>query len=192
MFIVIEGPNGVGKSTVVRALGEQIIASGRKALATAEPSSTLLGRAIRELEGTMPPRALALSCAADRYDHIVREIEPQLVTGGWVLCDRYVASSLVLQRIDGLDTEWIWELNKAVLQPDLTIYLEEDAEVIAQRLALRGRHSRLETKGWPALELDYFRDAREFLSRRGWKQTTVDCRLRATADIVAEIVAQFA
>lgn len=167
-----------------------VVESSRRAVRTAEPSATPLGQAIRELEASMPPEALALSCAADRYDHIAREIQPQLAAGSWVVCDRYVASSLVLQRIDGLDFEWVWELNKAVLQPDLIIYLEDDPDTITRRLSERSRYSRLELRGSSSLELEYFRDARDFLAHRGWAQTTIDCRSLSPADVVAEIMAR--
>ena len=188
MFIVVEGPNGVGKTTVCEALTSVLVASGIRVHATAEPTLTSLGRAIRELQESMPPEALALSCAADRCDHITREIQPMLALGAWVICDRYTPSSLVLQRIDGLDVDWIWSLNNCVVRPDLTVYLDDDPETIRVRLDQRGRHSRFETGGSPAIELDYYRDAREFLARQGWNQTTIDCRSRTPGDIAAEIV----
>jgi dTMP kinase len=191
MFVVIEGPNGVGKTAVVEALiGTLETALPCEVHRTAEPSSSRLGEAIREMEATMPPEALALSCAADRFDHVAREIAPRLEAGGWVVCDRYVPSSLVLQRLDGLDPEQIWQLNKAVLQPDLTVYLEDDPATISRRLDERGRHSRFETKGAPEVELEYYTEAREFLAQQGWKQTVVDCRSLTPTEVADEIAAR--
>ena len=190
VFVVVEGPNGVGKTTVSEALTHMLAASGIRVHSTAEPTRTSLGRAIRELEETMPPHALALSCAADRCDHLTREIQPLLGAGVWVVCDRYTPSSLVLQRLDGLGGEWIWSLNNCVVRPELTVYLEDDPETIGVRLDQRGRHSRFETRGSPAIELDYYRYAREFLARQGWNQTVVDCRFRTPAEIAAEISTQ--
>jgi dTMP kinase len=190
VFIVVEGPNGVGKTTVCEAVTQALVGADLRVHATAEPTRTPLGKAIRELEISMPPHALALSCAADRCDHVAREIQPLLAAGVWVVCDRYVPSSLVLQRLDGLDLEWIWSLNNCAVQPDLTVYLENDPETISARLDQRGRHSRFETRGSSAIELDYYREARDFLARQGWKQTIVDCQLRTPAEIAAEIVRQ--
>lgn len=190
MFVVIEGPNGVGKTAIVEELVGTLEASfSCDVHQTAEPSSSALGKAIREMEASMPPEALALSCAADRFDHVAREVAPRLAAGAWVVCDRYVPSSLVLQRLDGLDPEEIWQLNKAVLQPGLTVYLEDDPATITRRLDERGRYSRFETKGTPSIELDYYTDARELLARQGWKQVVVDCRSRTPAE-VAEAIAE--
>ncbi len=188
MFVVIEGPNGVGKTAVVEELVSTLKASlSGDVHRTAEPSSSPLGKAIREMEATMPPGALALSCAADRVDHIAREVAPRLAAGAWVICDRYVPSSLVLQRLDGLDPEQIWQLNKSVLQPDVTVYLEDDPATITGRLDARGRHSRFETKGTPTIEFEYYTDARELLARQGWKQFVIDCRSRTPREVADAI-----
>ena len=190
MFIVVEGPNGVGKTTVCEALTHALTSVGRRVHPTAEPTKTSLGKAIRELEATMSPHALALSCAADRCDHIAREIQPLLEVGVWVVCDRFSPSSLVLQRLDGLELDWIWSLHGCGVRPDITVYLENDPETIFARLEERGRHSRFETRGSPAIELNYYRDAREFLAQRGWKQTVIQCGLRTPAEIAADIIAR--
>ena len=189
-FIVIEGPNGVGKTTVCEALTNALARDSIRVHSTAEPTRTSLGKAIRELEATMPTQALALSCAADRWDHITREIQPHLTAGISVVCDRYVPSSLVLQRLDGLDFEWIWKLNAGVLPPDLTVYLETDPVTISARLDKRGRHSRFEAQGAPAVELNYYREAREFLGGQGWNQTVIDCRSNTPSEIAAKIRSQ--
>ena len=190
VFVVVEGPNGVGKTTVCQALTKALVAIGTRVHATAEPTQTSLGRAIRELEPSMPPRALALSCAADRYDHLTREVEPRLAESVLVVCDRYVPSSLVLQRSDGLDLEWIWSLNDCAIRPQLTVYLEHDPETIGIRLDQRGRRSRFEAKETPAVELEYYREAREFLARKGWNHTVIDCRSRTPTEIAAIIISE--
>jgi dTMP kinase len=188
MFIVIEGPNGVGKTAVVDELVHTLEASfSCEVHRTAEPSASALGQAIRAMEAVMPPEALALSCAADRFDHIAREVAPRLAAGKWVVCDRYVPSSLVLQRLDGLDPEEIWQLNKTALPPDVTVYLEDDPATIIERLDKRGRHSRFETKGTPDLELDYYKEARQLLAQQGWRQIVIDCRSLTPTQIAEQI-----
>jgi dTMP kinase len=176
-FVAVEGPNGVGKSTAianaVSILTEQIQTNVHP---TREPSATELGAAIRELEPSLTPEALALACAADRLDHVMREIEPALRAGSHVITDRYVPSSLVLQRLDGLEREFIWRLNENACPPDLTVYLDDEPETIRQRLALRSQRSRFEADGSAELEITLYREARAFLHTQGWRQSVIDCR----------------
>lgn len=186
MFIAIEGPNAVGKTTVTGLLAASGATRipGIEIVATMEPTRSPLGAAIRSLEGDLPPRALALSCAADRFDHVEREIRPALARGAWVVSDRYLPSSLVLQRLDGMDIEEIWRLNQEVLRPHLTVYLHDDPVTIAQRLEQRGRRNRFEREGSPEIELQFYEDAYGFLDRHGWTQIRLDCRRRTPNEVV--------
>jgi len=188
-FVAIEGPNGVGKTTVATLLAERLRATlTADAYLTTEPSDTPLGRLLCKAETTLTGRALALAVAADRHAHIEGEIIPQLDAGRWVISDRYVQSSLVLQRIDGLCLDEIWLYNRFVLPPTVSIYLTEDPEVIRQRLASRTRLSRLELTGSPERELALYEQAFTFLAKHDWRQTTVDCRGRMPEAIVAAIL----
>lgn len=189
-FVAIEGPNGVGKSTVIAATATALQTSiGQPVHATKEPSASPLGQAIRELEPVFPREALALACAADRLDHVAREIGPQLAAGAVVITDRYVPSSLVLQRLDGLQTEFIWMLNKEARPPDLTVYLEDDPTRIDQRLAQRGETRRFESAGNATRELELYRQARDFLSRHDWQQETIACDGLTAADVADKVAA---
>jgi len=186
-FVVIEGPNGVGKTAVAHALAERLRRDASyPVVETREPSDSLLGRAIRDLESSMPPMALALACAADRIDHLTREIEPNLAEG-LVVCDRFLPSSLVLQRIDGLTLEEIWQLNSGVRTPDVTVFLDARPETLRERLSLRPRHSRFEESTSPEIELAFYRDAREFLATRGWPEVLVRTDGRKPDEVAAEI-----
>lgn len=175
-FIVIEGPNGAGKTTSATALAEHLRRHGIGVHATTEPSRTPLGRLVRSNESNLSGRALALAVAADRCAHIDIEIKPALEAGHVVISDRYVQSSLVLQRLDGLPTEEIWRYNSFVLQPTISFYLQHDTATIADRLNRRRHHSRLERAGSPERELALYDDAFGFLARRGWHQIRIDCR----------------
>lgn len=187
-FIVIEGPNGTGKTTVAHALAERLgTHQGILVEETREPSDTALGRAVRELEASMPPMALALACAADRIDHLARKIEPSLARAAIVVCDRFLPSSLVLQHLDGLSLEEIWQLNAGVRSPDMTVYLEAAPETLRERLARRPRHSRFEESTATEVELDLYRDARDFLAQRGWPHIVVSTEGREANAVATEI-----
>lgn len=185
-LIVVEGPNGVGKSTLVDALAKELATrSGRYVHATTQPSRTRLGRFLRQSEETLTGRAYALALAADRYDQEVNEIQPHLDAGCQVIIDRYVHSSLVLQRLDGLTLLEIWAYNCHVRRPDLTLWLDDDPAVITQRLLQRGQRSRLELAGSPALESLYYAEACAFLAQHGWTHRRIDTRTLTSEQVLA-------
>ncbi|MER7548152.1 dTMP kinase [Spirillospora sp. NPDC127506] len=184
IFIAIEGPNGVGKSTSARLLATRLAMRGHSVHLTTEPSRSRLGALIRQIEAELSGRALALAVAADRAAHVADEIEPALAAGKVVISDRYLPSSLVLQRLDGLPLAEIWRYNAFVPHPFLTVYLEEDPAVIAARLKERQVLSRLEQAGSPSRELALYRKAYAFLGRRRWRQARVDCRGLAPNEVV--------
>lgn len=189
-FIAIEGPNAVGKTTIAGRLAAALRARGAVVQVTTEPSATPLGRLVRSAEAYLTGRALALAVAADRYAHLEAEITPALDAGMVVITDRYIQSSLVLQRLDGLGLAEIWSYNAYVTVPDLSVYLEDDLEVIAGRLRQRPALSRLEAQGSPARELALYRDAFGFLARRGWTQARIDCRGLDPDGVAAAIMAR--
>jgi len=130
VFITFEGPDGSGKTTQLALLVESLRSLGHEVVATREPGGTPLGEAIRDLvlHGLeMSPWAEATLFASARAEHVESVIRPALVRGAWVVCDRYVDSSLAYQGIArGLGVERVLELNRAVtggLMPDLTFVL---------------------------------------------------------------------
>ena len=189
MFIAVEGPNGVGKTTIAKQLADRWAQrSGMLVHLTSEPSSTSLGRWLREAETSMTGRSLALALAADRYTHVDDEIIPILDSGSHVVTDRYVQSSLVLQRVDAVDLDEIWSYNRYVLPPALSVYLDDDPVTITARLRARPRLSRLEATGTPERELSLYREAYRFLDRHRWRQQIVDCRGRTPDEIVETVL----
>ena len=187
-FIAIEGPNAVGKSTITGHLAAALRARSAVVHVTTEPSATQLGRLVRSAESYLTGRALALAVAADRYAHLDGEVTPALRSGKVVITDRYVQSSLVLQRLDGLGLDEIWSYNCHVAVPDMSVYLEDDPDVIAVRLMRRPALSRLEAQGSPARELALYREAFRFLARRRWPQARIDCRGLDPEGVAAAIV----
>ena len=101
-FITLEGGEGVGKSTQVKALADALSKRGKKVLLTREPGGSEGAERIRELllsgeDDRWGPEAEALLFAAARADHIAKTIRPALERGEWVLSDRFVDSSLAYQ-----------------------------------------------------------------------------------------------
>jgi dTMP kinase len=99
-FVTLEGGEGVGKSTQASALAQALRARGLEVIETREPGGSPGAEAIRQLllhDQRWTPQAEALLFAAARADHVARTIRPALETGKWVLCDRFVDSSIAYQ-----------------------------------------------------------------------------------------------
>ena len=145
-LIVIEGLDGAGTTTQVKRLVEHVRAKGGKAHATREPSDGPVGRLIREMltgghaiaDQKLSQSTFGLLFAADRLDHLQREVEPKLAAGELVVSDRWYHSSLAYQGT-GAERDWIAMLNARARRPDLTIFLEVRPEVAAHRRAAAGR-----------------------------------------------------
>jgi dTMP kinase len=140
-FYVIEGADGVGSTTQARRLVEALTLAGRQVHATAEPSKGPIGVLIRQMLGGDRPRTqihreLALLFAADRLDHIAREVEPALAAGVDVVSDRYVLSSLVYQSLD-LPFDWVRDVNRYAPPPDVTILISLAVDEAWARLEAR-------------------------------------------------------
>ncbi len=138
VLICLEGLDGSGKTTHSKLLVERLRKLGLTARYTREPSDGEIGRLIRRtiLKRNERTRIAieALLFAADRLDHIQKEIAPSLARGEIVVSDRYVYSSLAYQGGAGLDIGWVEELNRFALKPDLALYIDVKPEEAIKRL----------------------------------------------------------
>jgi dTMP kinase len=136
-FIIIEGLDGSGKTTQAKSLATRLNRSHR-ALYTAEPSQGTIGTFIRENclygEKRLSATVEALLFAADRAEHIEREVKPALAEGRLVISDRYVYSSLAYQGSAGLAIDWIGTINKHALKPDFAVFIDASPETVLKRL----------------------------------------------------------
>jgi dTMP kinase len=138
VFICIEGLDASGKTTQSKLLVKNLREKGFDAIYTTEPSRGNIGRLIRRHvllgENRLSVVLEALLFAADRVDHLEREVVPALEEGKIVVSDRYFYSSLAYQGAAGLDLKWIEGINKWALKPDLSIYIDIPPEIVLQRL----------------------------------------------------------
>ena len=144
MFITFEGPDGSGKSTVIKEIYQRLVNEKYNILLTREPGGTPIAEKIRNVildnENTaLDPRAEALLYAASRRQHLVEKIWPALKEGKIVLCDRYLDSSLAYQGGGrDLGVENILNINLFATEntfPDLTLFFNVSPEVGLSRVS---------------------------------------------------------
>ena len=153
LFVTLEGIDGAGKSTQLQALVDVLQAAGRKVVLTREPGGTEIGEKIRDLllHQPMRPATEALLMFAARQEHVLQVIEPALLQGKDVVCDRFTAATLAYQgggkgippcRLEAI-ADWV----HPGLKPDLTVLIDVPPEVAAQRLAQTRQRDRFEEEG---------------------------------------------
>ena len=148
LFISFEGIDGAGKSTHIEGLAQAFKAQGRAVTLTREPGGTPLAEKLRTLvlNDSMDAMTEALLVFAARRDHLTTVIEPALVRGEVVLCDRFTDATFAYQGGGrGFDTQmlstlehWVQQIRRPegdfIRQPDLTVWFDLPAKIAAQRL----------------------------------------------------------
>ncbi|OPY37885.1 MAG: putative thymidylate kinase [Methanoregula sp. PtaU1.Bin051] len=188
LFITFDGPNGVGKTTILENVFSNLKSKKLDVYITREPTDSDLGEILKKYDEAYRGYSLACIAAADRYYHIEKVITPKLKDKKIVLSDRYVESSLVLQRIDNVDLDFIWAINKSVLIPDLSIILTASPYMLKQRLKSRDTLSVFEQDdSTRQKELDYYHHAAEFLRKQGFNVFIIDNELSSIEENTEKI-----
>ncbi len=155
-FITLEGGEGVGKSTCMAFVLDELAQLGVEALATREPGGTALGETLRGVLldptiGAISDSAELLLMFAARAEHITQVIEPALATGQWVISDRFTDATYAYQgggrHVDAERIAAIEHWVQGDLQADLTFLLDAPIETGLHRAARRGALDRFEQEG---------------------------------------------
>ncbi|MBE6047813.1 MAG: dTMP kinase [Clostridium sp.] len=142
-FIVFEGGEGSGKSTILEMIYNWMIENNIDCIKTREPGGIKISEQIRNVildkdNNEMDGRCEALLYAAARRQHLVEKIIPALESGKIVLCDRFLDSSLAYQgHARGLGIDEIYEINKFAINgyfPDLSLFFDLDPEIGLERI----------------------------------------------------------
>lgn len=153
LFVTIEGGEGVGKSTNITFIADQLERAGINFQLTREPGGTPLAEDIRQLLLTPRKESVAettelLMMFASRAQHIAEVIEPALQRGDWLICDRFTDATYAYQGGGrGIDQQKISDLERWVqgdLRPDYTLLLDAPVAVGMARANKRGELDRFE------------------------------------------------
>ncbi|WP_438314020.1 dTMP kinase [Sporosarcina sp. FA9] len=137
LFITFEGPEGAGKTTVIKELYDRLISNDRKVILTREPGGVPIAEKIRHIildnrHKEMDAKTEALLYAAARRQHLTEIVIPALQKGSIVLCDRFIDSSLAYQGYArGLGIDEVLSINRFAIgdtMPDLTIFFDINPE----------------------------------------------------------------
>jgi dTMP kinase len=141
-LIVIEGTDGVGRSTHIELLRTWLEARGHAVIDTGMTRSVLAGRGIKEAKAgtTLGRLTMQLFYATDFADRLENEMLPALRAGFVVLTDRYIYSAIARAVVRGIDPQWISSIYGIALVPDLILYLRASrAEELVARVLSSGR-----------------------------------------------------
>ncbi|MET8948802.1 dTMP kinase [Streptomyces sp. NPDC004542] len=188
-FVSIDGPSGVGKSTTIRELRALLSARAIPAQWTVEPPrGDFLGNFTRTHGGQLHGMALACLVAAARYRHVETTIDPALSRGELLISDRYMASTLVLQRLDGVPMDFLLLLNDYTPKPDLAVILTASPDTIADRITQAGITHRFRADPEaPAREVELYRDAANLLEDLKAKVLVIDSTAIPPSEVARRI-----
>jgi dTMP kinase len=152
-FIVLDGPDGAGKSTQLALLAEKLEAGGLTVCRLRDPGGTEIGNRVREILLDRAHETMSVECElmlymASRAQLAHELIRPALSAGQCVLCDRFISSTIAYQGAGGADVDTIRRIGKAAVGetwPDLTIILDVDAAAGLSRVG--NAPDRIEAKG---------------------------------------------
>ncbi|MFO3717728.1 dTMP kinase [Anaerococcus sp. ENR1011] len=154
-LIVFEGPDGSGKTTILKKVNEKLTDEGYKLTLVREPGGTDISEKIREIiidndNINMAAKTESLLFAASRAQLVEEKLRPALANGEIILCDRFVLSSLLYQGVGrGLGIDEVKAINDFAIgdvKPDLTIFFNIDYKTALVRKRANFSADRLENE----------------------------------------------
>lgn len=194
MFVVIDGPDGSGKTTLAKSLTQRLCQKGFRALYTSEPTSTSeAGKLIRQiLQGreVIDIYAFADLFVTDRKEHLANLIRPCLLAGGWVVCDRYKYSALAYQQLQGVNPQYLIRKNQDCLIPDFVfILLPQNVDILMSRISRRNKTAELfEKKEFLAETIQHYRNIKQYFPKENIWYLDADDSLENNLIQVFEII----
>lgn len=187
-LIAVDGPNGSGKTTLIECLYNNLSEMKIDVYITKEPTDSELGIFLRQYAEDNKGIDTACLVATDRYQHLRKEIIPKLMQGSIVITDRYVLSSLILQCMDDVDEDFILDINRYAIRPDLQICVVANEKTIQDRLLLRKKLSRFEINNQAKTELEFLNKGIEIIEKENVDiiKVSTDNELNSNIDILLD------
>lgn len=194
-FIVFEGSDGSGKTTVLNRVKKYLDDTGKDYVLTREPGGTEISEDIRSIlldkaNKEMTPITEALLYAAARAQHVEEVILPNIKAGRIVISDRYVMSSLAYQaygrKLDYKEVKDINDYATGRLKPDYTIFLNVDPITVLNRKKNNVEADRLEEESESYHERVY-RGYQEMIASQGDSFILIDAS-RNLEEVTAEVI----
>ncbi len=136
-FIVFDSLDGAGNSTQVKLLADYLNKKNKKTHITKEPTSGLIGGLIKSQlthDWKSSQICLQLLFSADRAYHLEKEVVPLLKKGINVISDRYFFSTMAYGNLKIRDLDWLIEINKKFILPDITFFLKVPPKICIERI----------------------------------------------------------
>ncbi|MEX0875569.1 MAG: dTMP kinase [Actinomycetota bacterium] len=190
LFLVLEGLDGAGTTTIAGLVATELRARDLQVCLTAEPTDGPLGSVLRahvKCEINLDPQTAALVFTGDRADHLDRMIRPALRRGQWVVCDRYLLSTLAYQGAEGVARETVMAASARFDIPDLTVVLDVPEKVRAERLATRSNTDRYEDQELSDVLRKSYEESIALLRAAGHRIDVVDASL-APEMVLADVI----
>ena len=166
-FIAVDGPNGAGKTTIIQSLATHLSKQGYDLYVTCEPTDSDFGKYLRAFAEQNSGISVACMVAADRYEHLKKEIIPALSEGKIVITDRYILYSLILQVMDGVSAKYVMSVNSEIIVPDLQLAVFADEDTLQKRLSGRSELTRFEKECQSGNELLFMKKGLDILESEG-------------------------
>ena len=192
LFLVVEGLDGAGTTTISARLAEELRARDLRVRLTAEPTDGPLGSLVRaHVKGdvNLDEQTAALVFTGDRADHLGQVIRPALSRGEWVVCDRYLLSTLAYQGVAGVSREAVLAASDGFDVPDVTFVLDVPEEARSERLAGRSRTERYEGAELAEALRRSYDESIELLLSAGHRIEVIDSS-RSIDDVLADVLSR--
>ena len=172
-FLVFEGLDGSGKSTLIKELAFWLSSKNIEYLITKEPGGTPLGYELRSIltrhkskDSDIPtPKAELLLYEAIRSQHVEHKIKPFLNKKGWVLCDRFTYSSVAFQaggrQLNIKDVQWLNFFATNGLSPDLIVFLDLPVEEAQRRCHIRSQKDGIALDRFELENIEFHQNVRQ-------------------------------